>query len=153
MSSTGYTAERAAPSTRAEDAVYDTLAKRGYNPMRQPLDGHMPDLRLSTGEYVEVKTSERNLAIELNDFVTWRCLRAIVYIVHVHPEGWTVDTPESLTSRISLPKRLGPQRSSGTGSLDDWLLISRGGTPFDEYFPDETIRIGHQPGAGASEGQ
>lgn len=136
MSSTGYTDERAAPSRRAEDAVYELLAARGYNPIRLPLDGHMPEHRLATGEYIEVKTGEPNLTIELNDFVAWRALRSIIYIVHVHPDGWMVNTPETL--RLLRQVSPGPRRRSGTGSNDDWLCFRYGGTPFDDYFPNKT---------------
>lgn len=137
MRTTGYDANRAAPSTAAEIAVADDLARRGYGPVEQlPVDGHRPDLRLSNGDYVDVKTGAPNMTIELNSLHEYQRIefeeKCRVYVVHAsESEPWMVDTPSSAVARI----QGGPHRRSGSGSNDDWYLIRRGGTPFDKFFP------------------
>lgn len=117
------------------------LFRRGYTVFELPVDGHRPDTRLDTGEYVEVKTGHPNVTVELDSLKAYRQIElnedSRVYIVWI-PDGdnapvraWTVSTPDSLAAGIIR----GPNRRSGSGSLDDWYLCKPRGVPFDKFFP------------------
>ncbi len=149
MTITGYQEWRAAEHEDAITAVVDELRARGRSVVLETVDGHRPDMRVDerlNWAFVDVKTSQPgkpNIAIELDSMDEYRRMcggGSRVYIVHIphgaiaEPNRWTVDTPDSLTSRIVGG---GPKRRSGNGSLDDWYLIRAGGTPFDEFFSTE----------------
>jgi hypothetical protein len=140
--STGFTEARARPHEHAVQRLLDELFRRGYAVFEQPLDGHRPDARLASGEYVEVKTGTPNLAIELASLQTYRQIETLentrVYIVWIPdgfespPADWVVATLDSLTAGILH----GPHRHSGSGSNDDWYLCRPRGVPFITFFQD-----------------
>lgn len=135
--STGYQNWRAEPHERACEWIVGALQYRGINVVQCDTDGHKPDLLIPPRTYIDVKTGDPNLAIELDSLAEYRRVEARggrVYIVHAispaMPATWTVDTPDTVTARI----KGGPRRRSGNGSNDDWYLIGRGGSPFAEFF-------------------
>ncbi len=144
---TGYTAERASFHDEMLPKVLAELRERGYPVQELPPDGHRPDARLTdTGHYIDVKTGEPNLAIELNSIDTYRQIQSIegyrVYIVWARPsfpgpQHWSVHTPDSAAASFNG----GPRRHSGNGSLDDWYLCKGPGTPFDVFFPPTEFRL------------
>jgi hypothetical protein len=141
MRKSGYTKARAAEHDRQLDDIYRVLDDRGYDPEMLPVDGHRPDMRLGTGDYLDVKTGQPNLAIEINSINTYRSIQAkeerTVYIVHAIENQWWVCTLETIKVKQDGKGPLGPRRATGRGSNDDWYLYQPGsvtGTPFDEFF-------------------
>lgn len=141
--STGFTKERAYPHDEiALPTVVGELNRLGYEAWLLQPDGHRPDARLASGEYLEVKTTgDRNLAIEINDVIEWRHIEASeknrVYVISVSgnppatdPQKWRVNTLESLVLMR------GPLRPTGNGSNDDWYQYRPDtGVFFVDMFP------------------
>jgi len=136
MTSTGFDEERAATHESRIEDLHAVLAVRGYRPRKLQPDGNRPDMAITDKDgraaLVDLKTATQpNYAIKLgslNEF--WRIQlveRTNVYIVW--GDG-NVDTVHTLAPRIVG----GPRRRSGAGSQTDWVLVRRGGTPFDEFF-------------------
>jgi hypothetical protein len=132
---TGYTKERAATHDAELIRVMAILQERGWEPTALEVDGHRPDIRICTGDYLDVKTGGPNLAIEITCIIEADHIRATekknVYYLHsIDGQVWVVD-------RTTMKPLSGPQRPTGNGSNDSWYLFEPGstcGTEFDKFF-------------------
>lgn len=147
MIDTGFSPDRAVPHDVALHRVSNELRLRGFPNENLPAVGHRPDLKLAIGDYVDVKTGapERRIAIEVDSLHEYLRLEYVegcrVYIVFVAadtgPNGWEVDTAASALARVVG----GPRRATGKGSKDDWYIVARGGSRFDDFFPVALVDV------------
>lgn len=136
---TGYSHERAQPHEARLADIAALLSARGYQPEEQPVDRDRPDLLIHdfnrrTAAWVDVKTSKPNQirrAVKLGALETYWRLSLTDVPVYIVWEDGCVDTVHTMSARIVG----GPRRQTGNGSRTDWVLIERGGTPFNEFFP------------------
>lgn len=136
---TGYSHERAVPHEERVAALLSILQERGYRPLALASDGDRPDVRITDPKrgtaYIDVKVPQPNqlrYSIKIGALAEFRRIETVEHAaVYVVWADNNVDTPDTLAARIVG----GPRRATGNGSATDWLLVERGGTPFNEFFP------------------